>query len=51
MADIQDGASAAAVSLGIMICGLLLIAGAALLEHYTGRKNPVMVLLDWMWRD
>lgn len=51
MADIQDGASAAALSLAIMVGGLVLIAGFAWLEHVTGYKNPVMRLLDWMWKD
>lgn len=51
MADIQDGSTAAALSLAIMLGGLVLISIAAMVEHYTGRPNPIMKLLDWLWRD
>lgn len=51
MFDVEAGSSAAAMSLAIMVGGLVLIAASAWLEHATGRRNPVMMLLDWLWKD
>lgn len=31
----------------VMLAGALVVTGAALLEHYTGRSNFIM---RWLWR-
>lgn len=40
------GDPAALVSLSIMVAGILVVALAALLEHYSGRSNLVTRALD-----
>lgn len=40
------GDPAALLSLSLMVAGLLVVVGAALLAHYTGRDNLVTRALD-----